>query len=280
LTTKVNYYAQKRGQARPVYLAEEFHAQEEMNKVMDILTEGYVGDMAGRRGVTKDTQHVEAVLENMNRFHDRAFVMTALETHDEKRLTEDTGLSPWTGAGLWGIGATTRSTPMILMGQELGARWGLGFRRSDFLRARFDGSEDALPGYPSSTDALVSYYGRMTSQRLDRSNRALLASSHWYLRDATGRTDGRLFAMVKWSGDNAVFVFHNLWEQDVSNSYPIPGELAGKIGLRDDTRYRFYDLLSGERMGACQWGGQLKNGVYVAMGAHTRAQWLRLERCE
>lgn len=277
LTTKVNYYAQKRGQTRPVYLAEEFHDQEEMNKVADILTEGYVGDMAGRRGVTKDAGHVEAVLANMGRFHGRAFVMTALETHDEKRLTEDTGLSAWTGAGFWGIGATTRSTPMIVMGQELGARWGLGFRRSDLLRARFEGSEDALPG----AEALVSYYGRMASQRLDPANRALLSANHWFLRNGAGALDSRIFAMVKWSDDlNVLFVFHNLWEQDVSSSYPIPSELAGKIGLRDDVRYRFYDVLSGQRMGACRSGGELKNGVYVAMAAHTRAQWLRLERCD
>ena len=58
LLGKVSFYAEKRGQARPVYLAEEFTDQEEMNKVVDILTEGYVHDMTGREGVTKNTSHV------------------------------------------------------------------------------------------------------------------------------------------------------------------------------------------------------------------------------
>lgn len=279
LLTKVRYYAQKRGQARPVFLAEEFSAQEEMNKVMDIMTEGYVGDMAGRNGVTKDTAHVESVLENMNRFHDRVFTMTALETHDEKRLTDGTGFNPWTGAGFWGIGATTRSTPMILMGQELGAGWGLGFKRSDFLRARFAGSEDSIPG----ADALASYYAKMIAARFDGANRALLAPTHYYLRTRDGGgVDGRIFAMAKWSADmNVVFVVHNLWEQDVSNVYRIDDDLAGKIQLRDDVRYRLYDALSDTQKGDCKWGGDMRrDGLYVALDRGTRAQWLRLERCD
>ena len=32
--------------------------------------------------------------------------MTALETHDEKRLTDGTGFDIWTGAGFWAIGAS------------------------------------------------------------------------------------------------------------------------------------------------------------------------------
>jgi hypothetical protein len=103
-----------------VYLAEEFHEQMEMNKVLDVMTEGYVGDMTGRGGRTKNASSVERVLGNMFRFNDRASVMTGLETHDEKRLTDDTGFNVWTGAGFWGIGAATRSTPMILIGQEFG----------------------------------------------------------------------------------------------------------------------------------------------------------------
>lgn len=277
LLGKVNYYAEKRGQAHPVYLAEEFWDQQEMNKVVDVLTEGYVGDMVGRGGITKDTAHIEGVLENMNRFQGRAFTMTALETHDEPRLTNGTGLSPWTGAGFWGIGAATRSTPMIVMGQELGASYGIGFKRSDFIHARFPNSGDGMLG----ADALADYYKRMSTQRLDPSNRALLAPNHYYLRTTGGGIDSRIFAMVKWSDDlNVMFVFHNLWEQDVTNAYVIPDDLAGKIGLKDDVRYRFYDVISQKQMGDCKSGGDLRRGVYVGMNAGTRAQWLRLERCQ
>lgn len=278
LLGKVSYYAERRGQARPVYLAEEFWQQEEMNKVVDILTEGYVHDMTGRSGVTKNTRHIEGALGNMGRFHDRAFVMSALETHDEHRLLDGTGFDAWTGAGFYGIGATTRSTPMMLMGQELGASYGLGFKRSDFLRARFPGSGDGMAG----AEALGAYYTRMNNARLEPANRALLASNHWYLRTRDGGVDDRIFAQVKWSNDmNVVFVFHNLWNQDVSNVYGIPGELASRISLDGGRRYRFFDVLSSTALGDCKTGSQLRgDGLYVAMGAGTRAQWLRLETCD
>jgi glycosidase len=277
LLGKVSFYAAKRGQAQPVYLAEEFTDQEEMNKVVDILTEGYVHDMTGRDGTTKDTHHIESTLENMGRFHDRAFVMTALETHDEKRLLDGTGFDPWTGAGFWGIGASTRSTPMMLMGQEMGSSWGLGFKRSDFLRARFVNSGDGMAG----AEDLGAYYTRMNQARLDPANRALLATNHWYLRTRDGGIDDRIFAQVKWSNDaNVVFVLHNLWSQDVTQAYAIPDELAGKISLDGNTRYRLFDVLSNAQLGDCRSGNDLRGGLYVSMSAATRAQWLRLEVCQ
>ena len=215
----------------------------------------------------------------MNRFDDHAFVMTALETHDEKRLLDGTGFDLWTGAGFWGIGATTRSTPMMLMGQEFGASWGLGFKRSDFLRARFAGSGDGIPGARAAGRILHA----MNQARLDPANRALLAPNHWYLRTRDGgNVDDRIFAQVKWSNDaNVMFVFHNLWTQDVSQVYCDP---AGARGARSrstaSTRYRLVDVLSGSQQGDVQERQRPEEwGLYVALGAGTRAQWLRLETC-
>lgn len=276
LTTKLDYYAWRRGQPKPVYLAEEFSDQMGMNKVVDVMTEGYVGDMTGRGGVTKDAWRVERIVNNLGRFGGHAFVMTALETHDEARLLDGTGFGPWTGAGFWGIGAAQRSTPMILMGQELGERYGLAFRKSDFLRSRFVGSET----YTSSAPALVDYYHAMIAARLDPRNRALLAPSYAFLRTPSGGVDGRILAQAKWSDDgNVVFVFHNLWEQDVAQSYVIEPWLANALKLRADLRYRLVDALSEQQLGACHYGGELARGLYVAMSAGTRAQWMRLELC-
>lgn len=276
LTNKVAFYAAKRGQARPVYLAEEFGDQMEMNKVVDVMTEGYVGDMNGRSRI-KDTGHVERVLDNMSRFDGHAFTMTALETHDEHRLLADTGFNTWTGAGFWGIGATTRSTPMLLMGQELGEREGLAFRKSDYLRSRFVGSSS----YSPSADALVDYYKAMASGRLRPENRALLWPNHAYLRTRDGGgVDSRIFAQAKWTDDtNVVFVFHNLWEQDVAQTYFIPPDLAGRLHIADGQRYKLVDILSGRQAGDCRSGADLKWSFYVAMDRGTRAQWLRLETC-
>jgi Alpha amylase, catalytic domain len=278
LVSKVNYYANRRGQKTPVYLAEEFHEQMEMNKVVDVMTEGYVGDMTGRGGRTKNASSVERVLGSMFRFNDRAFVMTALETHDEKRLTDDTGFNVWTGAGFWGIGAATRSTPMILMGQEFGETYGLGFKRSDFLRSRFEGTGQFNP----SGDALVSYYNRMIGQRLDGANRALLAPTQWNLRTKNGHVvDERILALAKWTTDgNVMFVFHNLFEQDVQQSYFIPPALAAIANIQDGLSYKLVDALSGTQQGGCKSGSDLKWELFVSMSAGTRAQWLRLERCQ
>lgn len=271
LTEKVSYYANKRGQKRPIFLAEEFHDQLEINKVTDIMTDGYVGDMCGRNGANKNTSRVEGILEAMNRFDDHAFVMTALETHDEHRLTDGTGFNVWTGAGFWGIGATTRSTPMLLMGQELGEGWGLAFRKSDFLRARFADDDRS---------SLVGYYRSMIAARLAPENRALLMPGHAYLRSRwTNQPDQRLFAQVKWGDGNVVFIFHNLWEQDVAQSYTLDDWLAGTLGIRNDGLYRLVDALSGKQAGACRKGFELKGNFYVSMDRGTRAQWLRLELC-
>jgi hypothetical protein len=272
---KVDYYAARRGQAAPLYLAEEFGDQLGMAEVVDMMTEGYVFDMNARGGGTKDAGHVERVLDNMNRFDGEVYVMTALETHDEHRLTDGTGFNIWTGAGFWGAGATTWSTPMLLMGQEFGEAWGLGFRRSDYLRSRFVGSSN----YQDGGDALADFYGTMIKSRRD--NRSLYASNKAYLRTRDGNArDARIFAQVKWSGDgDVVFVFHNLWERDVAQSYYIDPGLGEALWIRDHRSYKLVDLISGRQMGGCRSGADLKWDFHVAMGRETRMQWLRLEVC-
>jgi hypothetical protein len=205
------------------------------------------------------------------------YTMTALETHDEKRLLDDTGFNIWTGAGFWGIGATTRSTPMILMGQEFGESWGLGFRRSDFLRARFEGTGN----YNPQGDALAGFYQKMASARTRFENRALLAPKYSYLRSKwDGQADQRIFAQVKWSDDhNVVFAFHNLWEQNVEQAFFINPGLAGALNIQDGNWYRLVDVMGGQQMAPCKSGADLKWELYVKMDAGTRAQWLRLELC-
>ncbi len=275
ITQKVNYYAARRGQKQPIYLAEEFGDQFGMAEVVDMMTEGYVGDMNGRNVANKDANHVERVINNMNRFNGKAYVMTALETHDEHRLLEGTGFNMWTGAGFWGAGATTWSTPMLLMGQEFGESYGLGFRRSDYLRSRYVGTGQ----YQDQGDALVDFYGNMVKNRL--ANRSLYASNKAYLRTREGNAvDGRIFAEVKWSGDgDVVFAFHNLWEQNVAQSYYIDPGLADALWIRDNRKYKLVDLISNRQLGDCKSGADLKWNLYVEMGRDTRAQWLRLEVC-
>ena len=278
IISKVDYYAWLRGQERPLFLAEEFHDQGGMSHVADIMTEGYLRDMAGRGGVVKDTAHVEAVLGNRERFGGHTYVMTALETHDELRLTADTGFDAWTGAGFWGIGATTWSTPMLLMGQEAGEVRQIQFRKSDILRSRFEGMSEHRGDYA----ALTGFYRAMINSRFDGANRALRAPNYAFLRSRwTGAADSRLFVQVKWSGDgNAVFTFHNLWREQVSQSFFIPSDVAWAIGIDQGRYYRLRDVMSGEQMGDCRRGADIQWELYVEMPAHIRLQWLRLESCD
>ena len=274
---KVNYYAWRRGQDRPIYLAEEFHDQMDMNHVVDVMTEGYVGDMCARNGTTKNTAHVEKALENGNRFDGHTFVMYALETHDEHRLTDGTGFDMWTGAGFWGLGAAAYGTPMLLMGQEFGEPYGLGFRRSDYIRGRFYEHEN----HRDDGDALVDFYGKMIRSKLAASNRALVSSDRWYLRpsDTPDRPDDRIFAQARWGDGNVLFTFFNLWRQNVSQKYFIPDELAGKLSIDADRRYKLVDVFTDQPAGDCRTGADLKWELYVEMDADTRLQWFRLELC-
>ncbi len=272
---KVAYYSALRGQPRPVYLAEEFHDQYGMAPLVDVMTEGYVGDMTARNGQTKDAGRVEWIVDNTYRFGD-TFVMAALETHDERRLTDGTGFDPWTGAGFWGVGAASYAVPMLLMGQELGEARGLAFRKSDFVHARFVGSGS----YRADADLLLGYYRRLIRARLAPENRALRAFNHRALRTRDGGVDPRVFAQARWSDDaNVVFTFFNLWPQHVVQHYFLPPDLAAALHMGDDSSYRLVDAISGLQQGPCRLGRDLKWDFYVELDAATRAQWLRLETC-
>jgi len=273
ITSKLDYYAWRRGQAQPLFLAEEFGDQGGMSHVADILTEGYVGDMCGRYGQTKNTSYVEGIVDNMGRFGGHTFVMTALETHDEKRLTDGTGFDVWTGAGFWGIGATTWSTPMLLMGQEFGESQQLAFRKSSLLEARF--RQDA------TDDALVGFYKSMIAARLDPANRALRSASYRFLPTVDGGgPDERMYVAAKWSGDgNVVFVAHNLWPADVAQTYYLPPDLVQSLALSPARQYRLIDAISGQQLGGCRSGAELAWSFFIEMSAGTRMQWMRLELC-
>jgi len=277
ITTKVDYYAAKRGQARPIYLAEEFSEQMSMGQVVDIETEGYVGDMCGRSNSNKDATFVERVVSNAFRFNYQTYVMTALETHDEKRLTDGTGFDVWTGAGFWAIGASLWSTPMMLMGQELGEPWGLGFKRNDFLRSRFPGN----PNYNTQNEQLTQFYNAVISARLNPANKAMLSKNFYFLRTvSTNSVDPRIFAQMKWDGTNVVFLFHNLWNVGtVAQSYYIPPNIASQALINDNTNYALVDMITGQRIAPCITGDKLKYTFYVSIPGYERIQWMRLELC-
>ena len=125
------------------------------------------------------------------------------------------------------------------------------------------------------------FYETLVRARLAPENRALLSPHHYFLRSKSdGQPDQRLFAMAKWTDDgNVIFVFHNLWNQHVSQEFFIPQETAERMLIRDNLRYKLYDLISRQQMGACRTGAELKWTLPVIMNQAIRAQWLRLEQC-
>jgi len=273
LMAKVEFYADRRGQAAPLWLAEEFHHQDEMNEVADILTEGYLFDMAGRGGVQKDVAHVEGVLERANRFGFRSLVLSHLENHDELRLTTDTGFSPWTGAGFWALGLSTWSTPMLLVGQEFGQPERLHFKRSHYLSARFDPLDDA--------DDLLAFYRELIAVRLSDAGAALRGTGRRFLRRPDGSRNDGVLGMMRYDDEGrALLVLHNLWESEGVTTWALPSDLAGGLGLDPCTSYRAVDLVSGRQVVGCTPATELVRSFTVWLGWRDRVVWAEWRACE
>lgn len=273
---KVEFYAKKRGRTEPlVWLAEEFHDQGGMTPIVEVMTEGFQNCL--RAGsINKDARHVQNCIGNNDRFGGEVLVLSGMENHDEPRSNNQpvTGWNMWTAAGFWATSATSYGVPTILMGEEFGESWQLGFSRSDLLRSRFVGH----PNYNPQGDALIQYYTQLVKAR--HQNAPLYDNSHYFMKPNNGQMiDPRIFAIMKWSGTSVVFCFHNLYEVDVAQAYYIPPEIARQAAIQDNYNYRLFDLISNQYVGSCIRGADLKFAFYVAMPKGTRAQWLRLELC-
>eukprot|EP01105_Mastigella_eilhardi_P018641 TRINITY_DN432_c0_g1_i2.p1 TRINITY_DN432_c0_g1~~TRINITY_DN432_c0_g1_i2.p1 ORF type:complete len:593 (+),score=125.06 TRINITY_DN432_c0_g1_i2:1108-2886(+) len=294
---KVSYYDWvRKGQPAthipPLYVAEEYGDQMGMNYVVDVMIDGFVGDLRYGRGCAscyKDAACVEHSVQQASRFGGHTLVLRALETHDEPRLFSGTGFDALSGAVFWAAAASAPGTPMLLAGQELGEGWGLGFRRSDYLRSRF-----AAP----ATQARA-LYAAVVRARADPRNRALASQRLYYLRPrlAPLAPDPRVYAVARWAdpddpaGSSVVLAFHWLWgaadrrnrnqERGLTVSYYLPPELADQLLIRDETLYRLVDVLYGEGEGTeeCVLGRDLKWELRVTLTALERVRWYRLALC-
>lgn len=307
---KVNYYqwvrqAKPASFTKPIFLAEDFDHNTVSNYVFDTMTEGYVHQLLDPNSFGKaddghkDAGHVERSLSAGDRFNGWSYVMRALETHDEKRLLDpNTGLDWYTGAGFYSLGVASRGTPMMLMGQEFGEPYGLGFRRSDYLRSRFEGDN----GYNAAAPNLIDLYRKVNQVRRDPKNRSLGSQYHYYLRTQSGNdVDQRIFAQVKWSDNprfKPIFTFNNLWNvwdssgqvQPVAQTYYLPPNIGAQMQLDDNTQYKLVDIMHEksrpyphagalDKVGSCRSGKDIKWSLYVKLDPGTRMQWMRLEKC-
>lgn len=279
---KARYYQQLRGYPVPVFLSESFHDIAELNRVFDVLTEGYHHDICyGERDATYLESRLfdnrEAYLKGLS------FVLLNLETHDEGRLLKPTtGFDIWRGATFYAIAAASRGTLMLQVGQEWGEPWDLAFRRSDYLRGRFPGE----PNYSAQGDELTALYAAIHRARLAPENVALRKGKHFFLRTDRGEPKDQLLAVAKYMPDcsNTVFAFFRLWVDDVEATFSVTPELAGRICLDDSARYRLVDVFTGRDVWAedapqGRTGKHLREfGIYVRLDLGASFQWLRLEQ--
>ncbi|MBI5609063.1 MAG: hypothetical protein HY902_09295 [Deltaproteobacteria bacterium] len=279
---KAKYYQAKRGGPVPVFLSESFHDIESLNRVFDVLTEGYHHDIThGKR----DASYIEKMLfDNRKAFlKDLSYVLLNLENHDEGRLLKNTtGFDIWRGATFYALAAASRGTLMLLGGQEWGEPWDLGFRKSDYLRGRFPAEANWQP----QGDALTDLYKKIHKARSAPQNVALRKGNYYFLRTDQGTVKDQLFAMVKYMPDcsNTIFTFFSLWVDDVQATYSVTPDLAGKICLQDGGTYKLVNVLSGQDVWAGPYpGGRTGKhirefGVFSHLTLGERFQWLRLEK--
>lgn len=279
---KARYYQEKRGMPVPIFMSESFHNIEQLNRVFDILTEGYHHDICHG---TRDASYIEKTL-----FTGReqwlgliSYILMHLENHDEGRLLKSTtGFDIWRGATFYAISAASRGTLMMMTGQEWGEPWDLGFRRSDYMRGRFPQEANWNP----DGDKLTALYHSIHQARLAPENEALVHGQHYFLRTDQGTVKDQLFAMVKYMDDcsNTIFTFFRLWVDDVEATYAVNSDLAGKICLQDDQEYRLVNVFTGENVwdqtypNGVRTGAHIRTfGVYVHLPLAESFQWLRLE---
>lgn len=279
---KVKFYQAKRGGPVPIFLSESFHDIEQLNRVFDVLTEGYHHDIVNGK---RDTRYLEQMLfENRKKFlKDLSYVLLNMENHDEGRMLKpSTGFDIWRGATFYAIAAASRGSLMLLGGQEWGERWDLGFRKSDYLRGRFPGEANWEP----QGDKLTELCGKLHKARLAPQNVALRKGEFYFPRTDQGTLKDQLFAMVKYMPDcsNTLFTFFRLWVNDVEATYAVTPDLAAKICLQDGASYRLVNALTGQDVWAAQHpagrsGKHLREfGVYAHLTLGESFQWLRLEK--
>lgn len=278
---KAEYYQALRGLPEPIFLSESFFNILDLNRVFDVLTEGYHHDITHGRRHTSDLEYL--LFTNREQYlEDLSYVLLNLETHDEGRLLQsETGFDIWRGATFYAIAASSRGALMLQAGQEWGEPWDLGFRRSDYLRGRFPEE----PNWNPQGSQLTRVYRDIHRARLAPENVALRHGRTTFPRTDTGGVNEQLFALVRYMEDcsSTVFGFHRLWVDDVETTYQVSDDLAGRICLADNQRYRLVDVFTETDLWQQTYpegrtGEHIREfGIYVRLDLATPFQWLRLE---
>lgn len=258
LIAKTRFYAARRGQPPPIFLAEEFGNPAAMAGVADLLTEGYLFG-ATARGTLLDGNGLGAVLSRTARFDGAARVLTHLENHDERRVTDGTGLDADGGRRRWSAGLSVWSVPMLLAGQEWGETERLHFRRSSLLPGRFD-------------DTLRSDLDRRVARYRDLALHWRSDDGSWLrqraMRHLPSAASSSLLLLAKWDGrGSGRLILHNLASVTASGAFALPPDVAGQLGLDSCAAYRLVTESRDRELLSCRPAADLTRGFTLLMPA-------------
>lgn len=270
LIAKTRFYAERRGQRPPIFLAEEFSNPDGMAEVADLLTEGYLFG-ATARGAGIDGNSFAALLARSARFNGRARVLTHLENHDELRLMDGTGLTFETGRARWAAGLSVWSAPMLLVGQEWGESERLRFRKSSLLPGRFD------PVRMADWQQRVASYRELILHWRSEEGMLLRARP---MRAIPAITASQILLLAKWNGQGeGLLVLHNLTTSTAAGQFALPPDVAGQLGLDSCARYRLVTTSRDRELLSCRPASDLTRGFTLLMPAD-QPRWLaRFEAC-
>ena len=270
LIAKTRFYAERRGQRPPIFLAEEFSNPNGMASVADLLTEGYLFD-ATARGRSIDGNGFAAMLSKTARFGGQARVLTHLENHDELRLTDGTGLDFDTGRVRWAAGLAAWSAPMLLAGQEWGESERLQFRRSSLLPGRFD------PALMAEWQQRVASYRDYITHWRSPAGAPLRSRA---MRAITSATPTQLLLVAKWDGaGNGLLLLHNLQRQTADGQFALPPDVAGQLGVDSCARYRLVTLARDRELLSCRPASDFARAFTLLMPAGEERWLARFEPC-
>ena len=270
LIAKTRYYAERRGQRAPVFLAEEFGDPTAMAGVADLLTEGYLFG-ATARGSLLDGNGLGAVLSRTTRFDGAARVLTHLENHDERRVTDGTGLDFDGGRRRWAAGLSVWSTPMLLAGQEWGEEERLDFRRSSILAGRFDEARQA------ERERRISTYHDLITHWRSEQGRPLRERA---MRHLPSTASSSLLLLAKWdSGGDGRLVVHHLSRETSSATFSLPPDVAGQLGLSSCSSYRLVTEARDRELLSCRPALDLTRAFTLLMPAGEDRWVARFEAC-
>jgi hypothetical protein len=237
------------------------------NRQFDLLTT--VDHWLYRNSGVTMSQLVGSIEQEANIYGYNAPVLHNGTSHDE-----DGNANAWLMMARYAVAASLPGVPMVYMSQPLGVGNKVDFQYSwQNLQNYWDHRNDQVAGL----------YGRINAARAQ--NPALRSTNRYFLnRRQGGGFNDDIFSVARWEGDNVIFVFINLRNNEIApDTFTVPQSVP--LVSTPSAKYQVRNLV-GEDSTAPLWSDPrsaediFRNGVYVEFHYPNEVQYLRLERVE